>query len=151
MYVQIVGWLIAVVAFGVVEIATTGLVCVWFACGSVAALIAAACGAAFWTQMALFAAVAAVALAATRPLVRKLRNKKTVPTNADRVLGAVARVTETIDNASGSGAVYADGKTWTARSADGGIIPAGSRVTVESLEGVKLFVKFNETAEVAKC
>ena len=37
--------------------------------------------------------------------------------------------------------VYVDGKTWTARSADGSVIPAGERVTIESMEGVKLLVK----------
>ena len=64
-----------------------------------------------------------------------------VPTNADRVLGEVARVTERIDNENSVGAVYVDGKTWTARSIDGTVIPAGDRVCIESMEGVKLFVK----------
>ena len=36
---------------------------------------------------------------------------------------------------------YVDGKTWSARSADGPVIPAGERVRIESMEGVKLFVK----------
>ena len=38
-------------------------------------------------------------------------------------------------------AVYADGKTWTARSVDDTVIPAGSRVVIESMQGVKLYVK----------
>ncbi len=134
-------WLAAVIGFGVLETATTGLVCVWFAVGSVAGLIAAACGVGFWTQMGLFAAVSAIALAVTRPLVRKIRNRQFIPTNADRVLGAEAVVTETIDNTAGTGAVYVDGKTWTARGAGGGAIPAGSRVRVETMEGVKLLVR----------
>ncbi len=147
---EVIWWLAAVVVLGVVEIATTGLVCIWFAIGSAAALIAAACGVGFWTQAGLFAAVSALMLALTRPLVRKLRNKRFVPTNADRVLGTEAQVTETIDNEQSSGTVYVDGKTWTARSADGAVIPAGSRVSVEALEGVKLFVKFIQKPEVVK-
>ena len=58
-----------------------------------------------------------------------------------RVLGRTARVTETIDNDSAAGAVYVDGKTWTARSADGTVLPAGSRVEVRRMEGVKLIVE----------
>ena len=101
--------------------------------------------------MILFIAVSGAALILTRPLVKKLTAGKIVPTNADRVLGQTGKVTETIDNESAAGAVYVDGKTWTARSADGTVIPAGSRVVVESMEGVKLFVKLSEKTEVVSC
>ena len=57
-----------------------------------------------------------------------------------RVLGSRAKVTETIDNDNSTGAVYVDGKTWTARSAEGDVIPAGEQVEVASIEGVKLLV-----------
>ena len=67
-----------------------------------------------------------------------------VPTNADRVLGELAKVTETIDNENSTGAVYADGKEWTARSTDDTVIPAGSRVKIESMQGVKLLVRLAE-------
>ena len=97
----------------------------------------------------LFVVVSAVALAATRPLVKKLSAGRITPTNADRVLGQTAKVTETIDNDDSTGAVYADGKTWTARSADGQTIPAGAQVEIERMEGVKLFVKrISEHVEV---
>ena len=47
---------------------------------------------------------------------------------------------QTVDIDFVSGAVYVDGKTWTARSSDGSVIPIGTKVTVERMEGVKLFV-----------
>ena len=62
------------------------------------------------------------------------------------VLGSIDRVTETIDNDSASGAVYVDGKTWTARSADGSVLPAGSRVEIRRMEGVKLIVEAAQKA-----
>ena len=133
-------WIGAIIVFGIVEAATAGLVSIWFVVGSVAALLAAAAGLSLLAQIVLFLVVSAAALAATRPLVRKLSTGKAVPTNADRVLGRTARVTETIDNDSASGAVYVDGKTWTARSADGAVIPAGEPVEITSMEGVKLIV-----------
>ena len=134
-------WIGAIIVFGVVEALTAGLVSIWFVPGAVAGLIAAMAGLGILSQLVLFLAVSAAALAATRPLVKKLSAGRAVPTNADRVLGRTARVTETIDNDSAAGAVYVDGKTWTARSADGTVLPAGSRVEVRRMEGVKLIVE----------
>ena len=143
-------WLIALVLFGIVEAATAGLVCIWFAVGALAALLAALLGAGVLVQVVVFAVVSAAALAVTRPLVRRMTAGKAVATNADRVLGAAAKVTEPIDNENSTGAVYVDGKTWTARSADGSVIPAGEQVRVASMEGVKLIVKLCEKTEGTK-
>ena len=137
-------WLGAAVVFGVVEALTAGLVSIWFVAGSAAALIGAFLGAGLGVQVALFVVVSAAALAVTRPLVRRYTAGKAVPTNLDRVLGDSGKVMETIDNENSSGAVYVDGKTWTARSADGSVIPAGTVVEILRMEGVKLFVKKQE-------
>ena len=143
-------WLVAAVLFGIVEALTAGLVSIWFVAGAAAALVGALLGAGTGVQVALFLAVSAAALAATRPLVRRFSKDGTVATNADRALGQTGKVTEDIDNVSSTGAVYVDGKTWTARSADGSVIPAGAAVQVLRMEGVKLFVeKIEEKAEVA--
>ena len=142
-------WLGGVVLFGAVEAATAGLVSIWFAAGAVAGLIAAWLGAGVAAQVVLFAVVSAAALAVTRPLVRRYAAGKAVPTNLDRVLGDTGRVTETIDNARSAGAVYVDGKTWTARSDDGAVIPQGTTVKILRMEGVKLFVRrIEEKVEV---
>ena len=89
----------------------------------------------------LFFVVSIVALLATRPLVRKMMDKKITPTNADVVLGKEARVTETIDNTEPSGAVYVEGKTWSARSESGEILQEDTMVRTVRMEGVKLFVE----------
>ena len=142
-------WLGAAVVFGIVEALTAGLVSIWFVAGSAAALIGAFLGAGLGVQVALFLVVSAAALAVTRPLVRRYTAGKAVPTNLDRVLGDSGKVTETIDNENSTGAVYVDGKTWTARSADGSVIPAGTVVEILRMEGVKLFVKkLEEKVEV---
>ena len=143
-------WLGAIIVFAVVEAATAGLVCIWFVAGAVTALLAAALGAAISVQTVLFVVVSAVALAVTRPLVKKFLAAKAEPTNLDRVIGAHAKVTETVDNERATGAVYVDGKTWTARSADGSVIPLGELVCVERMESVKLFVKLCEKMEAVK-
>ena len=133
---MIVIWIAAIVVFGIVEAVTVGLVSIWFVLGAAAVL-----GAALWVQIVLFFVVSIAALAATRPLVQKMLHRDETPTNADRVLGQTARVTETIDNTVPTGAVYADGKTWTARSASGRVIPKDTLVKVQRMEGVRLFVE----------
>ena len=134
-------WIAAIVIFGVAEAVTAGLTSIWFVLGSVAALIAAICNGPVWLQIALFFVVSIATLAATRPLVVRLMKKDIKPTNADRVLGGSARVTERIDNDVPTGAVYIDGKTWSARSSTGEIIEPDAMVRVVRMEGVKLYVE----------
>ena len=141
-------WLIIMVLFLVVEAATVGLVCIWFAVGALVALLAAMCGAQLWLQIVLFLVVSAATLYFTRPLVRKYVNSKVEPTNADMVIGKECRVTETVDNIAGTGAVYVDGKTWTARSVSDEVIPEGALVTAKSIDGVKLIVAAPEKETV---
>ncbi len=137
-------WVAAVVTFGIAEAATAGLVSIWFVGGAGAALLAAVFDGPLWLQFVLFLVVSIALLAATRPLARKMLEKTITPTNADRVLAHTARVTETVDNERPSGAVYIDGKTWTARSEDGTPIVKDKLVKVVRMEGVKLFVKEKE-------
>ena len=134
-------WIGAIVLFGIVEAATAGLTSIWFVLGSVAGLVAAICGGKIWLQVVLFFVISIVALIATRPLVRRFNEHGTQPTNLDTVIGQMARVTEVIDNSVPTGAVYIQGKTWSARSEDDVDIPAGAMVKVIRMEGVKLYVR----------
>lgn len=134
-------WIAAIIIFGVAEAATAGLVSIWFVAGAAAALVVTELGATLWLQFVVFLAVSIAALIATRPLARKMLDKTIVPTNADRVLHHTAKVTERIDNMAAQGAVYIDGKTWSARSEGGEPIEAGSMVRIIRMEGVKLIVR----------
>lgn len=133
-------WIIAMVVFLAIEAVTVGIVSVWFAIGALFAMVTAMLGANLWVQITVFLVVSAIALYFTRPLVKKFVNNKVEPTNADMLIGKECRVVETIDNLSGTGAVYVDGKTWTARTVDEEIIPEGQLVKAERIEGVKLIV-----------
>lgn len=138
---MIVFWIVATVAFVALEAATVGLVSIWFAIGSVGALIAAALNASIWVQLIVFIAVSAVVLAVLRPIARRYLKVRARPTNADKVLGTVCPVTEAIDNIAGSGAVCAGGKEWTARSITGVPVPVGEKVHVVAIRGVTLMVE----------
>lgn len=133
-------WIGALVLFGIAEAATAALVSVWFIIGSAVALLCCAIGAQLWVQITAFAVVSFLALLALRPLAKRSLNKTFTPTNADRVLGKAAKVTERIENEIGAGAVYIDGKTWSARSECGTVIEKGTMVTVKKMDGVKLIV-----------
>lgn len=133
-------WLALMVLLLILEAATAGLTSIWFALGALAALIASLFGGALWLQLVWFFAVSVLTLWLTRPLALKYLNSRRVATNADRVIGAEAVVTEDIDNIAGSGAVHVDGHEWTARSGSGANIAKGAVVRVERIEGVKLIV-----------
>ena len=137
---MIVVWGVATAAFIVIELISFGITSIWFAIGGLCALIAAALGAPLWLQIGWFVLISVVTLLLTRPLVKKYINSRAQPTNADRVIGTEAVVKEEIDNLAETGAVLADGKVWSARSAGGEKLPAGTRVTIREIRGVKLIV-----------
>ena len=140
-------WLGAVVVFAVAEAATAALVSLWFIGGALAGLIAALCGAPLWLQFALFVAISAVLLAALRPLARSRFNRGITPTNAERCVGQIALVTEAIDNVRARGAVRLSGVEWSARSADGSMIPIDTPVRVLGIESTKLIVERTQEKE----
>lgn len=140
-YAMLIFWIVLLVVLIIIEAVTAQLVTIWFAAGAAAALVAELCGLEQWLQWVIFIAVSAVALVATRPLVKKITNKTVQPTNADRCIGQTAVVTEDIVNIDARGQVNVNGITWTARSSDGSVIKKDERVTVEKIEGVKLIVR----------
>ena len=133
-------WFGLLILFGILEAVTVSVVSIWFMAGSLAAILAALCGASLPVQIVLFLAVSVALLACLRPLVRKYVSPKITATNADRVIGKTAVVTESIDNRAAQGAVKVGGVVWTARSSGGKPIAAGAQVQVDRIEGVKLYV-----------
>ena len=134
-------WLALLIIFAVAEAATVGLTSVWFAIGSLGALVCALAGGNIWLQLGIFIVLSLVCLVALRPLAKKYLNTRVEPTNADRVIGQEARVTQDIDNIQGTGAVTIGGVTWTARSEHDTPIPAGAMGRVLRIEGVKVIVE----------
>lgn len=140
-------WLVLLVAFLIAEAACPiHLVSIWFALGSLVALLCAALGAPVWLQITLFVVVSGVLLALLWPLARKFLNPQVTPTNVDSVIGSVGRVTADIDNVESHGQVKLGGMEWTARSTSGDPICAGTEVRVDKVEGVKVFVTPVEAA-----
>jgi len=133
-------WLALMVIFLIAEASTVTMVSLWFAAGSLAALVVAATGGSVGFQVAVALVVAGVLLACLRPVVRKHFTPKLVRTNVDSVVGSQGYVTADIDNVSAAGTVKLGAMEWTARSTSGAKIPQGTLVKVDRIEGVKAFV-----------
>lgn len=134
-------WMVLMIVFVVVEAACPfHLVSVWFAAGSLVAMIIALLGGPLWLQILLFLAVSIVLLVLMIPLVKKVLRPSLVKTNVDAMIGTQGHVLEDIDNVDAVGKVKLGGMEWTARSLDGKPIKAGTLVQVEKIEGVKAFV-----------
>ena len=133
-------WLGLVILLGFLEALTVTLTSIWFAVGALAAMAVALFGGALWVQILVFAVVSLICVLALRPLAKtRLGGAKKVATNADRIIGQKAMVTEPIDNVA-TGAVSIGGTVWTARSDSAKPIAAGSVVRILRIEGVKVLV-----------
>lgn len=134
-------WASLIVIFLIVEAACPiHLVSIWFAAGALVAAIAAWLGGPIWLQATLFVLVSGALLACLWPLVRKYLNPKVTATNVDSVIGSTGLVTVAIDNVAAEGQVKLGAMVWTARSTTGSMIPTGTMVRVDRIEGVKVFV-----------
>lgn len=133
-------WLVLMVIFLIVEASTVVMMSLWFAAGSLAALVVAVTGGPVGLQVLVFLAVSAALLACLRPMVRKHVTPKLTPTNVDSVVGSQGYVTADIDNVAATGSVKLGSMEWTARSTAGVPILKGTLVRVDKIEGVKAFV-----------
>lgn len=135
-------WLGFTVFFLILEGISVQLTSVWFAFGSIVAMFLAIFHVnSVSVQIIVFLAVSLVTLIATRPLTKKILSKKKQPTNADRNIGQIAVVTEEIENLKDKGAVKVNGVVWTAKNTADDLIPAGEKVRILRIEGVKLIVE----------
>ena len=133
-------WLVLMVVFLIAEALTVATVSLWFAAGALVALLVSLLGLHVWLQVALFLVVSGGLLACLRPMVKRHFTPKLTPTNVDAIVGTRGVVTAEVDNVCAAGQVKLNGMDWSARSTDGSIIPAGTQVKVDRIEGVKVFV-----------
>ena len=137
-------WIALAVLFGTVEATTTNLTTIWFAVASALMAFVSLLDISAPVQLVIFACLVTIFLILTRPLVKKLLVKKTVATNADRVISQTGIVLEDIDAVENTGQVKVLGQCWSAKSENGKIIPKNTNVIVVGLEGVKVIVKVAE-------
>ena len=133
-------WLVLMVVFLIAEAVTVATISLWFAAGALVALLVSLLGLQVWLQVVLFLLVSGVLLACLRPMVKRHFTPKLTRANVDAIVGTRGMVTAEIDNVCAAGQVKLNGMEWTARSTTGQIIPAGTLIRVDRVEGVKVFV-----------
>jgi membrane protein implicated in regulation of membrane protease activity len=133
-------WLSLAVVFAVVEVFVLDLVFLMLAAGAAAAVATALAGGEAWLQISMFAGVSLLMLAAVRPTALKHLNKGPADqlTNVDLLPGRTVVVLE--DTGSSAGLAKIFGETWTARSATGAVIPAGTEAEIERVDGATLII-----------
>ena len=143
---MVIFWLVAMVALIVIELATLGLTTIWFACGALVAVVAAALDAPLLLQILMFVVVSFAVLLAVRPIAVKYFNKDRTRTNIESMIGRQAIVVSEIDNMQGIGQVTVNGMEWSARSTINELkIAVGHVVVIRAVDGVKLIVEENNT------
>ncbi|MEE0944198.1 MAG: NfeD family protein [Clostridia bacterium] len=134
-------WVVAIIVFAAVEAGTAMLVSIWFAGGSLAALIASLLGSGVYVQVLVFLVVSALCLFALRKAAFKNMKTGNGKTNLDRIIGQEIIITETVDNINRQGAADINDVKWKVKSETGEVISAGETATVTDIEGVKLVVR----------
>lgn len=134
-------WLGAALVLGIGEVLSLGLVLLMLAGGALAAALAAALGASVVVQVVVAVVVAIVLLAALRPwLLRFLRQRQhLIETNAAALVGLPAVTVTPV--AGDGGRVKIGGEVWTARTADGAQLVAGTPVRVAQIDGATAVVE----------
>lgn len=143
-------WVFAIIAFLIIEGQTAALVSIWFAVGSVFALIACALGANLWVQITAFVIFSAISVLLLRNIAVKKNKNTSEKVNLDRIIGQEVIITKTVDNSKGEGLAKINDVEWKVKSENGEIIEAEEVVKVIKIEGVKLIVKKIQVPDMAE-
>jgi len=133
-------WIICAVIFAILEGIISGLVTIWFTIGGFVAAAFAAF-APIPVQIVVFFAVSIVLLIFTRPILVKRLKVGREKNYTEQLEGKPGLVVEAIEPFR-SGQVKVNGIVWTSvGETDEFSAPAGSRVEIVRVQGVKLIVK----------
>ena len=135
-------WLAIFVIALIVEAVTNDLVSVWFAFGSLVALIVSLIpNVEWWVQLIIFTVISIATLFALRPFLMKYMKRNVVNSNVDSLIHKKGKMTKPCDEFN-HGEVKVDGIIWTAVSSDiSESIQDNTIVEIIGIDGNKLIVK----------
>jgi len=135
-------WIAVIIVACIMEWMTqVQLISIWAALGGVVALILELAGVGKEIQIVVFFVVTIVAIVLTRPLAKKMTGFKKTATNADMNIEKVGKVTKIVDEKLGVMRVKVENNDWSATTENKSVLPVGTEVVVQAIEGVKLIVK----------
>lgn len=134
-------WLGIALGAVLIELLTpTALISIWFTVGALVAALMVWLHMNVAIQCIVFVFVSVVAMLVVRPIATRYLRGNVVPTNADRMIGQIARVTKEIREDQW-GEVYVLSTYWSAVSFGHVTIEKGKKVKVLNIEGAKLIVE----------
>jgi membrane protein implicated in regulation of membrane protease activity len=139
-----IAWLVLAVILAIIELLSLNLTTIWFALAALISFFVALTGLSTMVQIVVFLITSILLLIFTKPFVQKYLKVGSEKTNIDSLIGKEALVKEDINNIEAQGLAYINGQTWTARNIVDQVVPAGTIVIVEKIEGVKLIIKEKE-------
>lgn len=142
-------WGILIITSIVVELITDELTIIWGTVGGIFALIAAALKAPVWLQLIIFFVFTVTFILIFKPIIERNRKRETIHTNADRIIGMVAVVSEPFKDGE-VGKVIVNGQLWRAISPSNDEFFEGEKVQVEGLTGTKVIVSKINNEKIIK-
>ena len=138
-HITLILWGILIIVSLIVELATDELTIIWGTVGAIFSFLAALLHAEVWLQLLIFVVFTTLTIIISRPIIKKYAKKEIIRTNADRLIGMVAVVSEPFKN-NEVGKVTVNGQTWRATSTSSEAFFEGEKVQVEGLSGTKVIV-----------
>ena len=137
-------WIIIAVVFGIIEVATLGILTIWFALGALAAAVAAILGAGVPLQIILFFVISIALLYFTRPLAEKYLKIGKHKTNVESLVGPRAVVLQGFGPGQ-AGRARVRGQEWACEAADRKEgFAEGEEAVIVRIEGVRLLLQREE-------
>ena len=140
-------WLVLFLGFAAIVTLTLDLFFAMLSAGALAAMLAAVLSAPLFLQVVVFCVVALLMIVLVRPAALKhlKAGSKDQRSNIERLIGDTAVTLEPVGSRTGT--VKLAGDTWTARSGDGSLLPAGEQVAVTRIEGATAVVEPLRTSQ----
>jgi membrane protein implicated in regulation of membrane protease activity len=133
--------------FLVGEIFTAGFFLLWFSFGAAIAGVLALLGVGSAGQIIIFILVSGILFTFSRRFADRVTVKQPPGIGADRFVDKIGIVTEKIDNIENTGHIRVGQDDWRATSETGEVIPEGTRVIVNRIDGTHAVVTtINEEA-----
>lgn len=132
-------WIISAGLFLILESITTGFLVFWFSIGSLFALVTSFITDSIVAQATVFIISSTILIFTTRKFTDKFQ-KDDKPVSTNSIIGKEGKVTITIDPLNNKGQIKVGGETWSALSENDTVISEGTKILVQSIQGVKAVV-----------
>lgn len=136
-------WILAAIALFILEIFTPAFLSACIAIGCIFAGVFASLDFGLRIQLLAFSVGTIISFFGIRPFILRYGHKKSgdLKTNVHALVGKIAKVVVTIDNAQNQGRVTIEGDDWRAESDNDEIINVGEKVEIVKIDSTILIVK----------